>query len=205
MKGRDMDYDLNKLTEYGIDIDTGLGYTGKPEKYISALQRFYRSYEKNREKIESTLAESDIENYTITVHALKSNARMIGAADLSSKFEALEMAGRNGDTDAIKEGTQDALDSYGFIIRALEPIGTGEDASAPGEISADEARKVAADLLEALDEYDDELSASLAVKLSGYPFRLTQQDLLKKAAGLIGDFMYDEAADIIREISETIE
>lgn len=200
-----MDYDLSTLAEYGIDTDTGLAYTGKPEKYISALQRFYRSYEKNRAKIETTLAESDFENYTITVHALKSNARMIGAADLSSKFEALEMAGRNGDIDAVKAATQDALDSYALIIRALEPIGTGEDAPASDEISADEARKIAADLLYALEEYDDELSASLAGRLAGYPFRLTQRDLLKKATGLIGDFLYDEAADIIRQITETIE
>ena len=200
-----MDYDLSRLTEYGIDTDTGLEYTGKPDKYISALQRFYRSYEKNREKVESTLAESDIENYTIIVHALKSNARMIGAADLSSKFEALEMAGRNGDIDAIKAATKDALDSYAMIIRVLEPIGTAEDAAPPGELSADEARKVAAKLLEALDEYDDELSASYAAKLSGYPFRPTQSELLKQATGLIGDFMYDEAADMIRQIMETIE
>ena len=200
-----MGYDLSRLTEYGIDTDTGLGYTGSMDKYISALQRFYKSYEKNSEKIETALAGSDIENYMITVHALKSNARMIGASDLSAKFEALEMAARKGDRSEIDSATPDTLNSYEFIIKALEPIGTGEKIQAADELSAGEARKISAELLDALDEYDDELSASLAGKLAGYPFRLTQREMLKKAQALIGDFMYDDAADIIRDISETIE
>ena len=42
-----MDVDLNKLSEAGIDTKTGLEYTGGKDKYISALQRFYRSSGKN--------------------------------------------------------------------------------------------------------------------------------------------------------------
>ena len=41
--------------------------------------------------------------------------------------------------------------------------------------------------------------------LSGYPFRMTQADKLREAVSLIEDFMYDEAADIIRQIVPTIE
>ena len=64
---------------------------------------------------------------------------------------------------------------------------------------------MAAQLLEALDDFDDDLSAELVKKLSGYPFRLTQKDRLAEAAAFIGDFLYDEAAEIIKEISGEIE
>ncbi|MBR2274989.1 MAG: hypothetical protein IJ873_02865, partial [Lachnospiraceae bacterium] len=60
-------------------------------------------------------------------------------------------------------------------------------------------------LLAALDDFDDELAAELAEKLSGYPFRITQRGKLREAAEQIGDFMYDNAADLIREILEAIE
>ncbi|MCR5509316.1 MAG: Hpt domain-containing protein [Lachnospiraceae bacterium] len=200
-----MDHDITKLIEYGIDTETGIGYTGNREKYISALQRFYRSYDKNRAKVESALGENDLENYMIIVHSLKSNARMIGAANLSAKFEALEMASRNGDMETVKSETSDALSDYEMIVKVLEPIGTADKVTAADEISADEARKIAKDLLASLDDYDDEASALLAAKLAGYPFRLTQKDLLKKATGYIGDFLYDEAAGIIEQIAETIE
>ena len=200
-----MDHDINSLKELGIDPETGIAYTGSRDKFISALQRFYNSYEKNRAKVETALAGSDLENYMIIVHSLKSNAKMIGAVDLSSKFEALEMASKGGDMDTVVRDTPDVLNSYDFLIKALEPIGSAEKVTAADELSADEAKKVTEELLAALDEYDDELSASLAAKLSGYPFRLTQRDLLKQAAEHIGNFMYDEAADIIRQIADTIE
>ncbi len=200
-----MEHDITKLAEYGIDTEAGIGYTGNREKYISALQRFYRAYGNNREKVENALAAGDIENYKICVHSLKSNARMIGASDLSSKFEALEMAAGSGDIEAIKAGTPDALSCYGSIINVLEPIGTACEVHAADEISADEARKIAADLLAALEDFDDEASATLAARLANYPFRLTQKDLLKKASGYIGDFLYDEAAEIIDQIAKTIE
>lgn len=200
-----MDHDMNSLKELGINPDTGIAYTGSRDKFISALQRFYNSYEKNRAKVETALAGSDLENYMIIVHSLKSNAKMIGAVDLSSKFEALEMASKGGDMDTVVRDTPDVLNSYDFLIKALEPIGSAEKVTAADELSADEAKKVTEELLAALDEYDDELSASLAAKLSGYPFRLTQRDLLKQAADHIGNFMYDEAADIIRQIADTIE
>jgi hypothetical protein len=45
----------------------------------------------------------------------------------------------------------------------------------------------------------------LAKKLSGYPFRLRQKEELNKAIKLIADFNYDDAADIIRDITKAIE
>ena len=42
-----MGYDFGWLEEIGIDINEGIGYTGGEDKYISALQRFCKSYEKN--------------------------------------------------------------------------------------------------------------------------------------------------------------
>ena len=59
--------------------------------------------------------------------------------------------------------------------------------------------------MEALDDFDDDLSAELVAKLGGYPFRITQRQKLKKAADLISDFMYDEAAELIKEIIPSIE
>ena len=73
------------------------------------------------------------------------------------------------------------------------------------EISGEEARQTADKLLAALDDFDDEEAKRLAKILSGYPFRMTQADKLKEAVSFIEDFMYDEAADIIRQIVSTIE
>ena len=197
--------DISWLDKEGISTKDGIGYTGSEEKYISALQRFFKGYEAGRKAVEDMLAASDMEGYCIKVHSLKSNARMIGASALSKAFEELENASRNNDTDLVRSKTLDVLEEYKNVTELIRPIGEMETVSVSGEISADEAREVAAQLLEALDDFDDERSSELANKLMGYPFRITQREKLKNAIDLIADFLYDEAADLINEIVPNIE
>ena len=200
-----MGYDLSVLTEAGLDIRAGTEYTGNEEKYISAVQRFCKNHEKNKARVEDFYSAKDYENYMITVHALKSNSRMIGAAELGSSFEELENAAREGNTDLIDKKTVAVIMAYDELVKKLSPILEMEDVKAADEISADEAKKVSADLLAALDDFDMDTSLSLANKLFGYPFRITQRDKLKEAIAFINDFMYDEAAEIISGISGEIE
>ncbi len=197
--------DITWLNETGLDTKTGISYTGGQDKYISALWRFYKNYEKNRAKICEYLEAKDYESYMITVHALKSNAGMIGARDLSTLFETLETAARNNETGLIEAQNAVALKEYGDLIQKLAPIGAMGDVRAADEISAEAAREIVDKLLEALDDFDDEGAKELTKILSGYPFRLTQAEKLKEAVSFIEDFMYDEASAIIRQIAPEIE
>ena len=197
--------DITWLSETGLDTKTGISYTGGQDKYISALQRFYKNYERNRAKVCECLEAKDYENYMITVHALKSNAKMIGARDLSTLFETLEMAARNNEIGVIEPQNAVALKEYDELIQKLAPIGAMGDVRAADEISAEVARETIDKLLAALDDFDDEEAKRLAKILSGYPFRMTQADKLREAVALIEDFMYEEAAEIIRQIAPAIE
>jgi HPt (histidine-containing phosphotransfer) domain-containing protein len=200
-----MNMDITWMKEAGLDTQAGISYTGNTEKYVSAVQRFYKNHEKNRAKVEEYFAAKDYENFMITVHALKSNAKMIGATNLSAQFESLENAAREQDTAVIEELTPQALNDYDELIEKLKPVGEMGDVKAADEIPADIARTTVERLLAALDDFDDEEAKKLAKVLSGYPFRLTQAEKLKDAVAFIEDFMYDEAAEIIRQIAMTIE
>ncbi len=193
------------LEALGLSTEDGVGYTGGGDNYAAALQRYYRGYEGNRKAVEDYLAAGDVANYTIKVHALKSNSKMIGARELAASFEALELAGKRGDAAFLAEKTQPALAAYGALIESLRPIGEADTVRPPDEISADEARETAEQLLAALDDFDDELAAELAAKLAGYPFRPTQKAKLREAKTHIEEFLYDEAAELIREIVPAIE
>ena len=200
-----MEFDLNALTELGVDTKTGMEYTGGKEKYLSALQRFYKTSENNRRKVWEFLTAGDMENLSIAVHALKSNAKMLGAADLAEGFEKLELASRENDRELVSASIDGTMAGYEKLLEVIKPLGELETLKAPGEISAEEAKKVANDLLDALDEFDDELAKDLVRKLSGYPFRITQKGKLREAEDQINDFMYEEAAELIREILPEIE
>ena len=200
-----MGNDISWLSQAGLDTQAGIGYTGGQEKYLSAISRFYANYVKNREKIMEYRSAGDLENYMITVHALKSNSRMIGASALGSAFEALENAARNSDVQRIESDTDKALSMYKDLIEALKPIESMGNVRASDEISGDVARETSEALLAALDDFDDDLARDLIKKLAGYPFRITQKNRLKEAVDLIEDFMYEDAAEIIKEIVPAIE
>ena len=200
-----MAYDLTCLIEAGLDTKAGMDYTGGEDKYVSAVQRYYKNFEKNKAKVEEYYSNKDFESYMITVHALKSNSRMIGAMELGKEFEYLENAARERDYPVMAQKTLETLSNFENLVKKISPIGQMEKVSAAGEISADVAKATADELLVSLDDFDDDLSKKLATKLSGYPFRITQRDRLKEAIALIDDFMYDEAAEIIKEIYPAIE
>ena len=200
-----MEFDIGVLSTLGIDTDTGIVYTGGNDKYISALQRYYKSSAQNKQKISDFLGANDLENLAIIVHALKSNSKMIGATALGEKFELLEKASVAKDSETVTANIITALEEYEKILEILKPLGEAETFKAEGELSANEAKATANLLLEALDDFDDELSSELVNKLSGYPFRITQKGKLREAADFIDDFMYDEAAELIKEIYSAIE
>ncbi len=200
-----MEFELGFLDEKGIDTKLGIEYTGGKEKYLSSLKRYFSNYERNLDKIKRLYEANDLENLAIQVHALKSNSKMLGACGLSEDFEALEMAASAGNINYIADNLEKCLLHYKEFALLLSPIGNADIEIPSDEISAETAKKVSRELLGTLDDFDDERSMELAKKLSGYPFRLTQKEKLKMAVKLIADFNYDDAAEIIKDISETIE
>ncbi len=200
-----MEHPFQNLIAAGFDIETGFSYTGGQDRYFSAIQRFYRSYGKMSAAIAESEAGEDVETYTRNVHSLKSNAMMIGALALSEKAKQLEQSGRDGDLAAIHTETPHLMELYANSIAALKPYGEMAQVLAAGEITGAEARKVGAELLEALDDFDDERSSKLVSTLSGYPFRFTQRNMLNDARDHIENFEYDEALDLIKAILEQVE
>ena len=50
-----MAYDFNWLEEMELDIKAGIGFINGEEKYIAALQRFYKGFEKKSRQNQSVL------------------------------------------------------------------------------------------------------------------------------------------------------
>lgn len=200
-----MEYDINYLKGLGVDTDKGLEYTRSDDKYLSAIQRYYKSYDNNLSKLTEFYNNKDYKNYCIVVHSLKSNSKMIGINSLANSFEELEIAANNRDYNTINKRHLLVLEEWGEFISKLKPIGEMKLIKPEDEITSSEAKEVTRELLIALDDFDDELSSELIHKLSGYPFRLTQRELLDKAIEYVEDFLYDDAAEIIKEITPEIE
>ena len=71
------------LSRYGINIDEGIKFAaGKAGKYKIVLTAYAKFDEPRRHKLIDYIDRKDMDSYAIEVHALKGNARSIGAATL---------------------------------------------------------------------------------------------------------------------------
>ena len=111
---------LNDIPE--IDRQAGLKNCGTEEGYVSVLSVFHQTAAAKADEIENCYKTGDIENFTIKVHALKSSARIIGAALLSGLAADLEAAGKKGDTAYIQENTDRLLDMYRELDSKLSKL-----------------------------------------------------------------------------------
>ena len=98
------EFDQEKLSALGLDVQAGLGYCmDDPAFYCEMLSEFASSSVETADLLEHHLKAGDLENYRIKVHALKSNARSIGASDISEQALALEMAAKDMDEKFIRD------------------------------------------------------------------------------------------------------
>jgi HPt (histidine-containing phosphotransfer) domain-containing protein len=74
------------------------------EMYIEILKMFVEGAKRRKEILQSTAMQEQVEDFTIEVHALKSNAVNIGALPLAKTARALEILGKRlRDEDAMTE------------------------------------------------------------------------------------------------------
>lgn len=105
-----------------IDLVTGIDNCGDAEDYIEALYVFYSSIPEKSEDIESYLKHDELTMYKLTVHSLKSMARLIGARKLFEDAKNLEAAAESGDMQTIYSQTPEFLSDYRQYETYLSPI-----------------------------------------------------------------------------------
>ncbi len=107
----------------GIDTREGVLYSGTKELFISLLGFFYKLIDSKAAKVEDYLAEGLIRDMTIEVHALATNAKMIGAKELAAGFSRLERYGNEGNREALEKETPEVLRQYRNFKTILKPFG----------------------------------------------------------------------------------
>jgi len=106
-----------------VDISTGLMYSANSEEmYREFLKIFCQTRAERKERIEEYFANEDWENYTIVVHALKSTSLSIGGKRLSELSLELEMAGKEGRIDFIKQNHVKVMEMYDATIQECESL-----------------------------------------------------------------------------------
>jgi CheY-like chemotaxis protein len=140
----------------GVDVKQGINMTGGTEAgYRKVLAQFYKDAAE-RLPILAAWKPGDGDNtvlpaFSAQVHALKSAAGTIGAAEVSAEAAALEAAGKAGDTRTIAAGLPRFCE---HLARLIEGITTAleerREAEGPGPQSGGEGKTALLDSLPAL-------------------------------------------------------
>ncbi len=105
-----------------IDLIAGISNCETAEDYIDALYIFYSSIATKASEIEKQFVNEDWTMYKLSVHSLKSMARLIGTRSLCEEAAALEEAAENQNYRIIRKNTPALLSKYRSFISLLSNI-----------------------------------------------------------------------------------
>jgi len=194
-----------------IDVTVGLSYIGNNvDTYMSILKSYV---EKGKEKygfIADLHAQEDWKNYIIEAHALKSSSLSIGAKELSEKAKKLELSGKAGDFDYLKNNHTEMMALYQAVIEKGEKILLANTEQKESEAKA-EARTLEEEDLkayinqvkEAIASFDGDEVAAIAEQTAGCMYQDVEVGAALKHIGeLASDFDFDQAEEELKAMCE---
>lgn len=163
--------DLSEFDDLqGIDIKVALKNCDQVDILREALYEFYVTIEKKSEDIQRFADNKDYRNYTIAVHALKGNARLVGAGKLSSDAAYLEQCGNEENEVVIMEETPKLLEFYRSYLEKFAPIGKRDTINEENlqDISESEFLGALRDMRELVGVFDYDNALSIMRMLEQY-------------------------------------
>ena len=112
--------DVNILTNSGIDVKKSLELFGDMNTYDSMLEDFLKEVDGKIANAKRYMDISDMQNYAIIVHSLKSDCRYFGINDLADKFYEHELAGKRNDIFFVRENFSSLIAEATKMINVLK-------------------------------------------------------------------------------------
>ena len=109
-----------KLSRAGVSLEQAIAYCGDEEGFKEIIAIFHSEGQKRRDHLSHFFKEQDWKNYVISVHALKGNAKAVGAGELSEMARELEMAGKENRIDYILAHHEAMMENHDKLLEALD-------------------------------------------------------------------------------------
>ena len=200
--------DEERLTDIGINAEHGLKYMGGSKVlYEKVLRDFHDMLIEKEEQLKAMLDKEDTSGYAIIVHALKGNARNIGAdelAELSFELEKKSKAGRLEEVEVQSPILFGMMHTLGENLELYLGYGALEQKE---EAEPEEAEKIPfseqawkeklQELHKKLDDFDGEGAAECLSELKKFMLTESNEKLLRMCEKAVKDFAYDVAMEIV--------
>ncbi len=191
--------EIKAMEEAGINVETGIKNSGSIDSYRSVLEIFYGAMDEKRDEIDKYYRDGDLKSYTIKVHALKSSARIIGAAIFGEEAQMLEDAGKRNDDDYIKEHHEAFLEQF---MELKEPISKALEQKKENAVSGPTADSaimavVYKKLKTAAEEMDCDMLEQVFDEMKDYNIPEDEQKLYSELKTAAMNFKYDTILQLL--------
>lgn len=109
--------DENLLRSNGVDLDSSLELFGDMEMYNDTLNEFLNGIGDKLKDIEKYKTNSDMPNYAILVHSLKSDSKYLGFTKLAELSLNHEMKSKENDINYVMENYDELMDEANRIVK----------------------------------------------------------------------------------------
>ena len=205
-----IEYLCKRLKEYDIQMQEGMRYTGDDiYQYARFLELYYHAYPKIKGELEENCKEKTLDFYTVKVHALKGNAKSMGALDLFYTAQRMENRGKQGDfeycrkaqylllleMERAREGARMFLDETQlWEEKQIIEHATGK------VLSEEELEQVVKKLIEYMEELQSGEAKKLVRATRTNQLNEKTQQVFTKVENLLDDMEYEKAEEMLKKL-----
>ncbi len=193
----------NILTD--VDIKQGLLYSNNDyTSYLNLLRVIYNDSYTQIAKLNRFKEKIDLNDFRVTIHALKSVTASVGAGELSNMCRDLEMHAKDGDANYIKENIDNFIVRFDSFLRKIDTLLARENEmmvrgfnKPKTNLSESEIAATVSELIVSLDEFNADDAELYLKKLSGTNLDYEKTKAVDTAIEMIALFKYDEVKALI--------
>ena len=194
--------DKDEYNLKGIDSKMGITNAGSEAMWIDLLRDFYLLIDSKSLEIENYITNGEVKRYTVEVHGLKTNARLIGAKELSEEFYMLEQLGNKKDLDSIIVETPKVLRHYRAFKDILSDY--SQDEAFTQDISDEDVTMYLDGLKVAVESFDLDLADEAFSKLKQCEMLSNYTDLMTELEIAVRDVSMERIIELVNLIKQEI-
>ena len=111
---------IQYLKENDIDVDASLELLGDIDMYNETLNTFINESKERIQRLEKYKSEKNMKDYSIDVHAMKSDSKYLGFKKLAEISYEHEMKSKENDINYVLEHYDELLNEYNRIINIID-------------------------------------------------------------------------------------
>jgi HPt (histidine-containing phosphotransfer) domain-containing protein len=192
---------LDKIGE--INAEIGLSrVSGIEGMYHDNLRLFHKKIIPECEHLSVCIQGKDIDNFSISIHSMKSMLATIGAMKLSEAAFKLETASKNKDLSYCAERFPSFREKLLSLYTELSVIFPEEETAQekePGDPGY--LREYLQKALAAVDDYDKDTGLEAVNRLLAYDFGEENNLMLEKVSAAFQKYDFDDAREALQQLS----